>query len=528
MKKLVVFILLISMVASLSVLSGCDENEDMPSTTSRNTTTTNSDTNTTTVAPTTDNDVQDTTTTTTVVPDTTTTTQPESTTTKTEDCDPDIIRRGVINEPTTKTILIYDVDEDTYEVGNKKERTITYKGTIKIGSTAASTGKYTSVGVAEMLGVESYLNKINYEGGIGGDYDNGVQGYYLEFFHYDSWNDAYNSRAYTKKLVEEDKVFAIIANDDTTVLDTSVLNYIKNAGLVAVCMSSSAELYMTDVDYLRSGATIFPIAPICTTEGYITAGQLLKNYSSARKVGIIFNSDEDNIGFKDGAMSMILSAGEEYECVNSKLLSASDADIAVGQIADCDAVILATNATEASKVIEYMIDNGVYKPVFMPRTLAQSSIIANVKYKYASLSDENKFAVYSNTWLSATDVEPYLEFASDTMSYCGGNEYINNTSSMYGWIAANILCEGIERVIKSGKEITVNNYIDAMESSKIKLPMGSSPSGDTFLKYQGGYRIGVIRMGLLKSSGTFDYFVEYSAMQDFEKFLKTGDIKYIK
>ena len=175
-----------------------------------------------------------------------------------------------------------------------------------------------------------------------------------------------------------------------------------------------------------------------------------------------------------------------------------------------------------------MIIKGVYKPVFMPHTLAQGSILGSVQNKYNALSDENKFPVYANTWLSSVDVESYLDFAEDVMSFEGRNDTIANTSAMYGCMSAEVFCEGLERIVKSGKEINVDNYVAAMESASIALPLTSDFSGYTLLKYQYGYRIGVTRFGLLKSSDSFDYFEELSEMQDFEKFLRTGDIADIK
>jgi hypothetical protein len=120
------------------------------------------------------------------------------------------------------------------------------------------------------------------------------------------------------------------------------------------------------------------------------------------------------------------------------------------------------------------------------------------------------------------------EFCKDIISFSGNNETTANSYAMAGWIAAYIFCEGLDRIVAAGKEITTVNYVEAMESDKIILKMGSSATGNSVLDYSDGYRIGTTTMSLLKNNETCNAFEEASGMKNFLDFMKSGDINDIK
>jgi len=499
------------------------------------TTTTKAEQTTTTTSPTTTDgseqpttvttDKADTTTTTDKADNTTTTTKVEQTSTEEENSGV----RGVSNKQRTEKVCVYEIDDVTYEVGVKKERTITYKGTIKVGNVMAISGsKYASYDMPFTLGMEAYINTINFDGGIGGDYENGVQGYYIEVLSYHNGGDYASSiYAYTRKLVEEDEVFAIINRGEAAVND-SVINYIKQTGVIACYCSSNSDLFETDAASVSEGSTIFPISPISVSEGRIIAGRLMKEHPEVRTIGIVYTNDDMGTGIRDSAKAQVECMGEGYSTVLCEVESANNLDFAMNRLKNCDAVIIAADQNITIKTLEGMIANGIYTPVFLPHNMASSYILISIQYKYKALAAENQFPIYSNFWLSPTDVDNYLKFAKDVMSYEGTNESIANTNAMYGWMGAKIFCEGLERIVEYGKEITPETYVLAMESVPVEVPMCSSVEGASLLDYEDGLRIGITRMGVLKSNETCNAFEEMAGLQNYIKFLQTGKISDIE
>ena len=461
-------------------------------------------------------------------PDTTTTAPSGDTTTlpPTEDVER---KDGIINEARTEKVAMYAVDTATFEIGEKEEREISYKGTIKIGNTAATTGAFASVGVPFNQGLEAYINTINFNGGIGGDYANGTQGYYIEFLHYDDNFDAATGSSYTKKLVEEDKVFALVGHFGSPTVGATI-DYIKETGVIACYFASGVgTLFNTEAEDTKNGSTLFPVQPIYTTEGRVIVARILQQYPDAKKIGVIFTSDEAGVGLRDGAKAQIEALGAGYECVLSETTAdAADFTPAVTKVADCDAVIIASIQKGVVSILKAMITNGVFKPAFTTYSVAAAQTLTDIKADYDTLAEENKFPIYANAWLSSTDVEAYLAFCADIMAFSGSNETINNSYAMAGWISATIFCEGLERIAEAGKEITNLTFVEAMESEKIIIKMGSSSTGDSTLDFADGYRIGTTTMSLLKNNATCNAFEEADGMKNFLDFMKSGDINDIK
>ena len=517
--------------------------EDADTTTAINstTTTTNSSTTTTTESNTTTSTNPNTTTTTdsntttSTNPNTTTTTDSSTTTTKNPEpvTDPDMRTDGVINKKVTKTIYSYDVNEYDYTVGRKQSREITYKGTIKIGNTAASTGAFAQVGEPFNEGLLAYINYVNYNGGLGGSYATGKQGYYVEFIHYDDSFQSDTGCAYTKKLVEEDKVFAIVGHFGTPTVD-STIDYIKEQGVIACYFASGSDsVWNVNADSVEEGSTLFPVQPVYTTEGRITVARIVEQYPEAKKIGIIYTNDEIGKGIRNGAQAQLDSLDAPYSYVLSEVsTNSNDYTSAVAKVADCDVVIIAATQNRTASIIKAMISNGIYKPCFTSYSVASATLLVDINAYYSTLSSADKFPIYSNTWISSTDIEAYMEFAWYILAYTGSNESILNSSTMAGWMAATVFCEGVERVLESGKELNNLTYVEAMESAPIELKIGSyaTSAGELVatLDYSDGIRIGTTTMGLLKNNSEYPSFEEAGEAKNFLRFLQTGDIEDIK
>ena len=444
-------------------------------------------------------------------------------------------QNGVINEEVKKTISQYEVSADG-AVGAKLDREITYKGTIKIGNAAATTGAFAQVGEPFNVGLLAYVNRVNFNGGIGGNYDEGKQGYYIEFLHYDDGFQADTGSAYTKKLVEEDKVFAIVGHFGSPTVGATV-DYIKKQGVIACYFASGVGSLANDsATSVENGSTLFPVQPIYSTEGRIIVARIIEQYPDAKKVGIVYTNDEAGEGLRDGAKAQIESLGAPYEYKLSEVSTdATDFTPAVAQVADCDVVIVAAIQKGTVSIIKAMITNGIYKPCFTTYSVAAAQTLLDIKPAYDGLTDDQKaqLPIYTNAWLSSTDLLGYAEFGTDIIAYTGENTLALNSYAMAGWIAANIFCEGADRVLDAGKELTTAAFVEAMESEAITLKLGKVTLSDgtefnSTLDYANGVRIGTTTMALLKNDAACTMFEAAADMKDFLKFMQTGDINDIK
>ena len=442
---------------------------------------------------------------------------------------------GVINEEITKTISLKEVS-DTFAIGADQSRDITFKGTIKIGNTAATTGAFAKVGDPFNKGLLAYINRVNFNGGLGGNYEEGTKGYYVEFLHYDDGFEADKGSSYTKKLVEEDKVFALVGHFGSPTVGATV-NYIKEQGVITCYLASGVgSLFNVNADSVENGSTIFPVQPIYSTEGRVIVARILEQYPDAKKIGIVYTNDEAGEGLRDGAVAQIDLLGEGYSYVLSEMSSeTTDASTNVAVVKDCDVVIVAAIQKGTVTIIKAMITNGIYKPCFTTYSVAAPATLEEIKPAYDGLTDAQKAAIpiYTNAWLSSTDMKGYTEFCKDVASYTGTNDLAADAYAMAGWVAATIFCEGVERVLAEGKELTNLTFVEAMESATINLKLGATEKNgevvaNSILDYAEGKRIGTTTMALLKNNEACNNFVAAADMKDFLKFMQTGDINDIK
>ena len=457
----------------------------------------------------------------------TTTTTENNNTSTTSDPYASARKDGVINKSVTKIVASMckeNADTGEVEVGVRQERTITFKGTIKIGNTTPTSGGFASVGVPFNEGIMAHINTINFNGGIGGDYASGKQGYYIEFINYDDGFSSDYGASYTKKLVEKDKVFALVGHFGSPTVGATI-DYIKEKGVIACFFASGiSELFNANATSTETGSTLFPIQPIYSTEGRLMVGRIIEQHPDAKKIGIIYTPDESGQGVMEGAKAQIEALGSNYECVVSETTSdTTNFSSAVSKIADCDAVIVATIKKPAIEILSTMITKKVCKPVFMSYSLASSDILMSISYKYNALKASEKFPIYANAWFDYDDENSRTEFINDLNRYNGGTKFKSDSYAMAGWIAASAFCEGLERIVESGKEINNLTFVEAMESAKITIGMTSGATVD----YSDGCRFGTTTMALLKNDAKCIEFVTVDGMKNFHTFIKTGNVNDI-
>ncbi len=374
---------------------------------------------------------------------------------------------------------------------------------IVVGNTAATSGAFAVVGVPFNAGIEAYFRQINEDEG-------GIAGRTLRFVTYDDGFDQATGISYTKKLVEEDQVFALVGHFGTPTV-SGTLEYIEDIGVPMVYAATGINaLYFQE----SPANPIMAVQPIYKTDGRVMTARALfeslygetgdQPLAEDAKIGVLHTTTDDGMSIKEGIEVEAELAGKTADFIY-KSFSAEDTAALTAAVIDLqaegvEAVIVAANQAPFKAAIGIMNTQGLHVPTFTSYVSANANAVeATTNYQ---------FDLYANAWIDIVDPEglsgfsdAYWAFAA-TMTAAGydGNtegksNYTADAYAMAGYIAASIFVEGLKRVGED--ELTWESYIAAMESEAISVPMGG------FVDFSGGKRWGIASMALLKLSPVF-------------------------
>jgi branched-chain amino acid transport system substrate-binding protein len=179
---------------------------------------------------------------------------------------------------------------------------------IKIGSFLAATGPAAFLGDPEMKTLELYVDKINAAGG--------VLGRKLELIAYDSGGSAEKARTFVKRLIEEDKVDAIVGGSTTgetmaviPLIEQAKIPFISLAGAVVIVEPVKKWVFKTPATDRMACEKIF-------------ADMKSRNIS---KIGLISGSG----GFDKSMRHQCMSVAPKYgiEIVSDETYNSKDTDM---------------------------------------------------------------------------------------------------------------------------------------------------------------------------------------------------------
>jgi len=363
---------------------------------------------------------------------------------------------------------------------------------ILVGNTAATSGAYAAVGVPFNDAMQAVFKEINDKGGI--------DGRKIKFITYNDEFDASKGITYTERLVEEDKIFALVGHFGTPTVGATV-DYIQEIGIPMVYAATG----INDLYFEESPMNpVLAVQPIYKTDGRLMAARAVKEkvYGEAKdaalpenaKIGVIYTNDDAGKSIKEGIEDQLkdlnLNNNAIYEQVSDNYSSAinkfKDQNVSV--------VIIAANQIPFSGILTQMADSELEVPVFSSYVNADVTAVPE-RVKDGTVDID----IYVNAWVDvfstkgAADVQGFMATINNSdLSDEKKAQYLTNSFAIAGYIAARVFVEGLERVAEKGEELTWENYIKAMESKIIEIPMGGT------VDFTGGKRWGIDSMSLLK------------------------------
>ena len=342
--------------------------------------------------------------------------------------------------------------------------------TIKVGNSAATSGAFAPVGVPFNAGIEAYFKMIN-EGG-------GVNGRKIEFVHTDDEFNPEKGKAALDKMINDDKVFAIVGHFGTPVVGAT-LGDLKESGIPAVYFATGTGILYNENATKGEGDNIFPVQPVYPMEGRIMTAWA-KGEFKANKIGVIYTNDDAGKDLVQGIEKQAKEIGG-VEVVSEQVApGAEDVSAAVTKIknANVDAVIIAGIQGTFPQIAKELAKQGNTKPAITTYVNVDKTMVDLIK---ADVAD--KYEIYGNAWVDVTT--PAMADFQKWVS----KDFAANAYAMTGWIAADFFVKGLEKV---EGEITWEKYIAAMEKEPIKNPFGGS------IDFSGGKRLGTQEMSLAK------------------------------
>ncbi|HEX9076075.1 MAG TPA: ABC transporter substrate-binding protein [Anaerolineae bacterium] len=313
---------------------------------------------------------------------------------------------------------------------------------IVIGSWGPQDGPAGAYGVIDRS-IAGFFKKVNAEGGI-----NGRQVRFV--YENDSYQPA-KTVAAVKKLVEEDKVFALVAGlgtaNNLAVMDYLVQNNVPHVGpatgSTALAVPLKKNVYAVQLNYM--------------TEATLLTQYALDTLKS-KKFAVFYQNDAFGKEGLDTINGVLKNAGVP----EASAVSYETADTNFGaqalklQTSGADTVILWAVPKPGGSVLAEMDKIG-----FKPKILASAVLNDPSIFQLAGPGIDG---VVIPAWLPAYDdlTNPKIvQWQADMKKYAP-NEQIGGFA-LSGWTEAQILAEGLKR---AGKDLTRDKFLQTMDAMK--------------------------------------------------------------
>jgi len=332
--------------------------------------------------------------------------------------------------------LVYIRSKTKYEVPGVSTNEI------KIGTFSALTGPVAIIGAPFNHGLLSYINWINDQGG--------VYGRKIKVISYDDQFNPALTVTGVKKMVEEDKVFAIVGGLGTPGC-LAVMDYLNGKGVPFVYQGSGVSaLAIPPKKY------VFAVQPNYTNEGQIFVKYIVDDLK-LKKIALLYRDDdagrEGSVGVDQGISrfggELVVKSpfpGTETD-FTSYLLKVKQSD------ADALIVYEPTDSAIASNILKTAKSLGLTQKIFLP--YSHAGIVAA-----AGEAAEN---VYITGWVDFSNPEDpgVQKFFEIWTKYYPKDNPLLYAYAVAGFVAGEIFVEALKR---SGPYPTRDSIVWALET----------------------------------------------------------------
>ena len=292
-------------------------------------------------------------------------------------------------------------------------------------------------------GLESYIGYINAKGGV-----NGRQ---IKTQYYDDGYKPQNAVANTKRLVEQDKVFAILSSQGTGAVMATVKYLIQN---------KVPLLFPFQGVPISGQKTIFTSFTPYSNQAELVVTWLVK-VKGFKRIGILYQDDKYGYTFRDPGQKTLQKLGLSWAAAESYKRGAKDLSAQVAKLrkAKLDACLLVATPPPGATFLKE-----AHKQGWKDTKIISSGPLTDEKY--INLSGGVGEGVWGlSLWPDPVNSQDpaVVEYRKIVDQYGKDKDKTPNRYSLFGYYYAKLFVEGLER---AGKNVTRESYIAALEGIK--------------------------------------------------------------
>ena len=318
----------------------------------------------------------------------------------------------------------------------------------------------------------------------------GIRGWQVRYATMDDGYEPSRSVAVTRRLVEEQGIFALVAPVGTAT-NVAVIPYAREQALPMIGPIGGASAFFTEKH-------VFPLLPdygwsaAANTEHAIDGLKL-------QRVALLWENDELGRSAKRGFDKYMASRNMEPAESQSFDVRATDFTPQIRRLisARAEAVVMFGSNANLAAALRSASRSGFRATWFAPFFTADPST-----YRLAS---ELLDGTYFSSWLLPVGgSEPEVEAYRQSAAKYAPNDPVG-VFGLNGWSNAALFASGFERLLDSGKPLTRPNLIEAMEGLT-----NASVGGARNVSFQPGDHRGTRQEGIIQArDGAFNLVREF-------------------
>jgi ABC-type branched-subunit amino acid transport system substrate-binding protein len=292
-------------------------------------------------------------------------------------------------------------------------------------------------------GLEAYIGYINAQGG--------VNGRKIKTQYYDDGYKPQNAVGNTKRLVEQDKVFAILASQGTGPVMATVKYLTQN---------KVPLLFPFQGVPISGQKTIFTSFTPYPNQSELVVNWLVK-VKGFKRIGILYQDDKYGYTFRDPGQKALQKFGLKWAGAESYKRGAKDLSAQVAKLrkANLDACLLVATPPPGATFLKE-----AHKQGWKDTKIISSGPLTDEKY--INLSGGVGEGVWGlSLWPDPVHAKDpaVAEYRKIVDRYGKDRDKTPNRYSLYGYFFAKLFVEGLK---KTGNNVTRESYIAALEGIK--------------------------------------------------------------